>query len=123
IQEMHDTPFSGHMGFDKIYQAITTEFYWPNMTADICRFVSSCETCQRYKTPPMAPSGTLQPLPIPTRNWDHIGMDFITALSKTKGKDVILVFVDCLSKQAHFVPTITTVTAPETTQIFIENIF
>jgi len=112
------------MGFDKTYQTISTDFYWPNMTADIRRFVSTCETCQRYKTPPMAPSGTLQPLPIPPRNWDHIGMDFITALPKTKkGRDAILVFVDRLSKQAHFIATNTTVTAPETAQLFIKNVF
>src|SRR5215470_8048659 len=42
MQETHDTPFSGYMGFDKTYQTISTDFYWPNITANIHRFVSTC---------------------------------------------------------------------------------
>jgi hypothetical protein len=51
-------------------------------------------------------------------------MDFIVQLPKTKcGWDAIVVFVDRLSKQAHFVPTTTTASAPDIAKIFLNQIF
>src|SRR5437588_13026790 len=52
-------------------------------------------------------------------------MDFIIQLLKTKTthKDAIIVFVDHLSKQAHFQAVTTNITAPETTRIFIDTVF
>jgi hypothetical protein len=47
----------------------------------------------------------LQPLPIPEWKWETISMDFITGLPKsTKQNDTIMVVVDKLSKDAHFIP-------------------
>ena len=51
-------------------------------------------------------------------------MDFIVQLPQTNnGKDAIVVFVDYLSKQAHFVPTTTTATAPDIATLLFDNIF
>ena len=51
-------------------------------------------------------------------------MDFITQLPKTKASlDAILVVVDMFSKMVHFIPTKTTATAPDTAQLFFDNIF
>ena len=53
-----------------------------------------------------------------------MAMDFIVQLPKTKnGWDAIVVFVDQLSKQAHFIPTKTTATAPEIAEIFLNQVF
>ena len=41
----------------------------------------------------------------------------------TSGHDAILVVIDRLSKMAHFLPTRTTITAPQTAKLFIDNIF
>ena len=49
------------------------------------------------------PSGTLQPLPIPEWKWEHITMDFVVDLSRSRTDyDAIWVFVDQLTKSAHF---------------------
>jgi len=48
--------------------------------------------------------GLYIPLPVPSRPWDDITMDFIMALSWThRGKDAIMVVVDRFSKMAHFI--------------------
>ena len=51
-------------------------------------------------------------------------MDFITQLPTTQqGHDAIFVVVDRLTKRAHFIPTHTSVTAPEVATLFLNTIF
>jgi deoxyuridine 5'-triphosphate nucleotidohydrolase len=124
VQEHHDNIISGHLGFDKTYENVKRNFYWPNMTQDIREYVRTCDTCQRIKSSNQHPTGLLQPLPIPKRNWESISMDFITQLPPTKEKhDAILVCVDRLSKMVHLIPTTTTANAPDTAKLFFSQIF
>jgi hypothetical protein len=52
-------------------------------------------------------AGKLQPLSIPGRTWESVSMDLIVELLNTAdGHDLVLVFVDRLSKMVHLVPTI-----------------
>jgi transposase InsO family protein len=67
-------------------------------------FVNTCTVYQQNKTQSLHPAGLLQPLPIPSRVWADISMDFIEALPKVHGKSVILTVVDRFSKFAHFIP-------------------
>jgi hypothetical protein len=46
--------------------------------------------------------GLLQPLAIPSQRWEEVSMDFITGLPKSKGKTVIMVVVDRITKYDHF---------------------
>ncbi|KAL1915429.1 uncharacterized protein VTP21DRAFT_6887 [Calcarisporiella thermophila] len=124
LQETHDIPISGHPGYDKTYLQLRKNYYWPRLSRDAKRYVSSCELCQRNKATNKQPAGLLLPLPVPHDRWEQISMDFIVGLPKAKsGYDSIIVFVDRLSKRAHFVPTKGTVTAPEVARLFFNNIF
>ena len=59
--------------------------------------------------------GLLQPLQLPSRPWQSLGMDLIVSLPRTdRGHTAILVFVDRFSKMGHFVPCTDSVTAKET---------
>ena len=49
-------------------------------------------------------AGLLRLLPIPTKCWESVSMDFMTHLPESKGFDSIIVVVDRVSKMAHFVP-------------------
>jgi hypothetical protein len=65
------------------------------------------------------PAGLLQPLPVPEKKFEQITMDLITDLPPTaRGHDVVVTFVDRLSKLVHFAPTTKTVDAPELARIF-----
>jgi transposase InsO family protein len=124
LHDHHDIPTAGHQGIERTYAAIHDLFYWPRMNSDVRRYVKSCDSCQRIKASQQSPAGLLQPLPIPTRSWEQVSMDFITQLPRTKaGHDAIVVFVDTFSKMVHFVPTKTTASAPDTAKLFFDHVF
>ena len=124
LHDHHDAPIAGHLGIDKTYASIANLFFWPKMSQNIKSYIKSCDECQRNKPSSRAPSGLLQPLDIPIRNWEQVSMDFIVHLPVTKkGHDSIFVVVDRLSKRVHFIPTVTKVTAPEVAQLFFDHIF
>src|SRR5690554_161582 len=105
LHDAHDSAIAGHFGFEKTYQHLHSRFYWPSMAKDTKLYVQSCENCQRNKPDLERPAGLLQPLPIPPQRWHTVTMDFITQLPKTpRGFDSVVVFVDKLSKQTHYIP-------------------
>ncbi|GKE07039.1 retrotransposable element Tf2 [Tanacetum coccineum] len=103
LQEAHDTPSGGHGGFLKTFKRLSDQFYWPRMKQEVRLFVQQCLVCQQQKYQTLSPAGLLQPLPVPTRIWEDISMDFIVGLPPSGRFDTILVVVDRLSKYAHFI--------------------
>lgn len=89
-------------GFLKTLKRLTTQYFWPKMKQDVHLFVQQYLTCQQQKYETLSLVGLLQPLPIPTRVWEDISMDFIVGLPISNRVDTILVVVDRLSKYAHF---------------------
>ena len=124
LKEHHDNHIAGHFGVDKTYENVARTFYWPKMIRAIKQYIQSCDVCQRNKGSNQTPAGLLQPLDTPAQKWEQVTMDFIVQLPLTKqGFDAIFVVVDRLSKRAHFIPTHTTVTAPEVAKLFFNIIF
>ena len=75
------------------------------------------------KTSSRHSQGLLQALPVPQEPWEQVTMDLITQLPRTRRKnDAIVVFVDKLTKMTHLVPTRTSVSALQLTQIFYKEI-
>ena len=85
--------------------------------------MAECDTCQRNKGETTPLPGLLEPFPIPTRIWTDIYMDFIEGFPKSRGKTVILVVVDRLSKYSHFCALSHPYTTSSIAQIFLDQIF
>jgi hypothetical protein len=85
--------------------------------------IASCPTCQISKTEKLHYPGLLEPLQIPTAKWSEISMHFIERLPTSKGKNVILVVVDSLTKYAHFLPLAHPYTVHTVATLFLDNIF
>jgi hypothetical protein len=79
--------------------------------------------CQRVKDEHRHPTGLLQPLPIPEKKWEVVTIDFITKFPRTTRKhDSIMVVVDKLTKDAHFVPVKMTHTTTNIAEIYMREI-
>src|SRR5947209_5383316 len=92
------------------------------MNKDVKKYVIGCDSCQRNKSSNQQPAGLLQPLAIPYKRCEQITMDFIVQLPLTQQVyDAIVVFVDGLTKRAHFCQTHTSVTATEVAKIYFDN--
>ena len=98
-------------------------FFWPHMKSYIAEKIAICPICQISKTERVHYPGLLDPLNIPEAKWSEISLDFVEGLPKSKGKDVILVVVDRLTKYAHFLPLAHLFTAQQVANIYLDNIF
>ena len=67
--------------------------------------------------------GLLQPLPVPSRQWSHIAVDFVTRLPPSHGHTVVLTIVDRLSKMVHCVPLTKFQSATETADLLALHVF
>ena len=50
-------------------------------------------------------------------------MDFIVEIPESNGKDAIMVVVDSITKQSHFISTVTTLSAAGTAQLYLRHIW
>ena len=83
----------------------------------------NCEVCQRYKAQHVASPGLLQPLPVPQSIFSDISMDFVKGLSKSGGRDVIMVVVDRLTKYSHFMALAHPFTVATVANAYMEHVF
>ena len=109
LHEMHNCPYSGHLGVTKTQKAMERLYWWKGMRQDVLQHIRHCPMCQKNKSNSnQKPAGLLQPLQIPGRRFESISVDFITELPPTKqGNTKSVVFVHRLSKMVHLaaVPT------------------
>jgi transposase InsO family protein len=119
----HDTRLAGHAGRWKTLELVSRNYWWPQMSRYVRKYVSTCDPCLRMKAQRHQPVGELHPLPIPDTPWDTISVDFIVELPDSAGHNAIMVVVDSVTKRAHFVPTFTTVSAAGTARLFIQQVW
>ena len=105
-------------------ELILRDYWWPDLRKFVEDYVKSCNTCARIKPVRHKPYGLQQPLPVPERPWGSISMDFITDLPQSQGVyDSILVVADRLTKMSHFIHCKKSISALETTNLLIKNVF
>ena len=49
MYECHDAPTGGHRGREKIYLAVSRDFYWPRQYQFVRKYIRACEVCHRVK--------------------------------------------------------------------------
>ena len=69
MQEAHDTTIAGHPGHNTLYGILARTLFWPNMSADVKRFVWNCDKCSANTIWRDCCQRLLHPLPIPECKW------------------------------------------------------
>jgi len=114
------TRLRGTSARTRLWNSFVGSMYGLNFVKDYC---NTCTICKRSKAPRHKPYGLLKQLPIPTRPWDSISMDFIEHLLPSARYTAILVIVERLTKQSIFIPTYDTITSAQLTELFVLYVF
>ncbi len=88
----------GHMGVRKTYDRILRKFYWPRIKRDVVNYIRSCHICQMTGKPnqkvPLAP---LQPIAVVTTPFEHLIIDCVGPLPRSKAGHAYMLTVMCQS--------------------------
>ena len=122
VKSYHNHLATGHPRHWKTYELVLREYWWPGMSTFVQEYIDGCAVCQSTKSRPKT-QVPLKPNEIPTDMWEIITMDFITDLPMSKGYNSLLVVVDRLSKAVILAPCNKTITAKETSQLYIDHIW
>ena len=122
LRELHAVPYAGHPGYTRTLEVTKQFFYWVNMTTEVRQFVLDCPVCQVEKGSHLKPGGTLMPLDLPSRKWDHVAIDFVVGLPVQQEYDTILTVVDKATKMCHFIPCKEKISAKEVAQLYWQQV-
>ena len=124
LDEVHNSiTEAAHSGYHKTYNRLAAVYYWPRMSRHIKKYTMTCDICQKSKPRRHAPIGLLQPIPIPSRPFEVITIDFIPELPDSNGFDNVLVVVDKLTKFGIFIRCTTGITEEETAALLFKHVF
>ena len=126
IRDMHNHMASGHPGYQKTISPTAWNYYWLGLKKIVQYYIQNCHSCRRTKALRDWYNGLLKPLPIPSHPCTNVTLDFVTGLSISNGYNAILMVVDCLTKERHYIPCTTdeNVTTTETTaQLLLQNVW
>ena len=102
---------------------MTRNYWWPEITRDVGRYMEGCDLCQRMKNRTEEVAGKSKLSEVPEKPWSHLTVDFITKLLIVAGKDTILVVCNQLSKITHFVATTKGTSAEGLARLFRDNMW
>ena len=126
LREVHDQIASDYPGCQKTVSLLARNYYWPKMKDTVYRYIRNCHTCRRAKAPRDQYNGLLKPLPIPTRPWTDVTLDFVTGLPHSNGYNAVLMVIDRLTKERHYILCTTDengTTAEATTYLLLNNVW
>ena len=67
IQLHHNTPVAGHGRRWKMTELVTRNYWWPEVTRDVGKYVEGCNACQRMKNRTEIPVGKLMTNKVPEK--------------------------------------------------------
>ena len=75
LESAHKT--LGHGSGEKTYQYLKDYYFLPSIGKDAIDYCKQCDTCQHTMFSTQAHYGLAKPLPVPTRPFTHLSMDFL----------------------------------------------
>lgn len=123
IREVHDRIETAHPSARKTYQLLSSQYWWHGIASTAQQYCRNCHTCRRIQVPRDKKPGFLQPLPVPSRPWEHITVDYCSFNKDKHEFDNVLVFIDRFSKQAVSIPCRKTSDARDLAKLYIYHVY
>lgn len=94
----HDHVMSGHLGVTKTYSRLLRHFFWPRVKKDVAVYCRTCPTCQIIGKPnQVIPPAPLVPIPVLGEPFEHVVVDCVGPLPKTKTGHQFLLTMMCVA--------------------------
>ena len=123
MREAHSALIAGYFGVRKLVAHLQRYFYWPRMIDSVSCFIRSCSICATSK-PSNRKLGLYTPLPVPSRPWESVSMDFVGGLPiSRKQHDYLYVVMDRLSKMCLLMPCKKTITDEKITELYFQHVW
>ena len=116
-----------HLSPEKTTTYLRDQIWWKSMVSDIDRYCTSGQVCVTSKPQGRKPQGKLKMMPVPTRPWQFIGMDFVGPLPESSNRtgdyDMICVIIDILTSMVHLVPSRQTYCASDIAELIFDSVY
>ncbi len=123
----HAHSILAHLGARKTSLYLRDQVWWPKILDDVKAFCESCQLCQQGKARNHKPYGLLTPLPVLSRPWETIGIDFVGPLPESSNRhgafDMICVIIDHLTAMVHLTPSKQTYRAQDIAEIIFDHVY
>lgn len=105
MRKYHENPYlGGHFGKKQVYAKIRHEYYWPEMTKDIAKFVQACPKCQVNKVK-VSNKEEMVITEAPQKPFDIVVIDTIGPLTKSNNGNQYAITIICdLTKYLITIP-------------------
>ncbi len=104
---------SGHLGITKTYNRILRHFFWPGLKRDVVEFCRICHTCRCMGKPnQVILPAPLSPIPVIGEPFEHVIIDCVGPLPKTKSGNQFLLTIMCTATRFPEAIPLRKITAP-----------
>uniref|UniRef100_A0A3B4TE40 Gypsy retrotransposon integrase-like protein 1 n=1 Tax=Seriola dumerili TaxID=41447 RepID=A0A3B4TE40_SERDU len=103
---------SGHWGVKKTYNRVLRHFFWPRLKRDVVSHIKTCHTCQLTGKPNQSiKPAPLFPIPAVSQPFEHLIIDCVGPLPRSRSGAVYLLTVMCQSTRFPAAYPLRTITA------------
>uniref|UniRef100_A0A3B3H3T2 Gypsy retrotransposon integrase-like protein 1 n=1 Tax=Oryzias latipes TaxID=8090 RepID=A0A3B3H3T2_ORYLA len=117
----HDHGLAGHMGVRKTLDRVTRHFYWPGVKSDVTGYCKTCHVCQVVGKPNQTiPRAPLHPIPAIGEPFEHVLVDCVGPLPRTKSGNQYLLTMMCTATRFPEAVPLRTITATAVSKALVK---